>query len=154
MDEPFAALDFQTRLAMQELRCGLWHEIHPKIFFITHDVEEAIFLADRVYVMSAAPGRIKEVLDVPFPKPRTIDIVTMAEFVAIKDHVLRLIRSEFQLRSATKSAARQALASLTGAVRMAADDGRGPRRSLLECAGPIRLAQDPRYPDQHSRFGA
>jgi NitT/TauT family transport system ATP-binding protein len=64
MDEPFAALDFQTRLAMQELRCGLWHEIHPKIFFITHDVEEAIFLADRVYVMSAAPGRIKEVLDV------------------------------------------------------------------------------------------
>jgi ABC-type nitrate/sulfonate/bicarbonate transport system ATPase subunit len=74
----------------------LWHEIHPKIFFITHDVEEAIFLADRVYVMSAAPGRIKEVLDVPFPKPRTIDIVTMAEFVAIKDHVLRLIRSEFQ----------------------------------------------------------
>jgi hypothetical protein len=53
-------------------------------------------LADRVYVMSAAPGRIKEVLDVPFPKPRTIDIVTMAEFVAIKDHVLRLIRSEFQ----------------------------------------------------------
>ena len=96
MDEPFAALDFQTRLAMQELLLQLWHEIHPKIFFITHDVEEAVFLADRVYVMSAAPGRIKEVLDVPFAKPRTIDLVTVPDFVAIKDRVLRLIREEFR----------------------------------------------------------
>jgi NitT/TauT family transport system ATP-binding protein len=56
MDEPFAAVDFQNRLAMQELVMRLWSRIHPAIFFITHDVEEAIFLGDRVYVMTASPG--------------------------------------------------------------------------------------------------
>jgi NitT/TauT family transport system ATP-binding protein len=65
--EPFAALDFQTRLTMQELLLRLWHEIHPKIFFITHDVEEAIFLADRVYVMSEAPGRSRKCSMSPSP---------------------------------------------------------------------------------------
>jgi NitT/TauT family transport system ATP-binding protein len=95
MDEPFAALDFQNRLVMQELLLRLWDRIHPTIFFITHDVEEAIFLGDRVYVMTAAPGRIKAVVDVPFQKPRLIEIVTSSEFVAIKDRVLHLIRSEF-----------------------------------------------------------
>ncbi|HKM68735.1 MAG TPA: ABC transporter ATP-binding protein [Stellaceae bacterium] len=104
MDEPFASLDFQTRLAMQELLLQLWHEIHPKIFFITHDVEEAVFLADRVYVISVAPGRIKQVIEVPFAKPRTIDLVTVPDFVAIKDRVLRLIREEF------RASDRQALA--------------------------------------------
>jgi ABC-type nitrate/sulfonate/bicarbonate transport system ATPase subunit len=74
----------------------LWDRIHPTIFFITHDVEEAIFLGDRVYVMTAAPGRIKAVVDVPFPKPRQIEIVTAPQFVEIKDRVLHLIRSEFE----------------------------------------------------------
>ncbi len=95
MDEPFAALDFQNRLAMQELVMRLWSRIHPTIFFITHDVEEAIFLGDRVYVMTASPGRIKATIQIPFPKPRAIDVVTTPEFVAIKDQVLRLIRDEF-----------------------------------------------------------
>jgi len=95
MDEPFAALDFQNRLAMQELVMRLWSRIHPTIFFITHDVEEAIFLGDRVYVMTASPGRIKATIAVPFPKPRSIEVVTSPGFVAIKDQVLRLIRDEF-----------------------------------------------------------
>jgi ABC-type nitrate/sulfonate/bicarbonate transport system ATPase subunit len=96
MDEPFASLDFQNRLAMQELLLQLWGRIQPTIFFITHDVEEAIFLGDRVYVMTAAPGRIKAVVDVPFPKPRQIEIVTAPKFVEIKDQVLHQIRSEFE----------------------------------------------------------
>ncbi|MEA2909817.1 MAG: NitT/TauT family transport system ATP-binding protein [Bradyrhizobium sp.] len=96
MDEPFAALDFQNRLVMQELLLRLWDRIHPTIFFITHDVEEAIFLGDRVYVMTAAPGRIKAVIDVPFPKPRLIETVTAPKFVEIKEQVLHLIRSEFE----------------------------------------------------------
>ena len=94
MDEPFVALDFQTRLAMQELLLQIWEEFHPTILFITHDVEEAVFLADRLYVMTRRPGRIKEEIAVPFPKPRTFDIVTTPTFVAIKERVLHLIREE------------------------------------------------------------
>jgi len=94
MDEPFVALDFQTRLAMQELLLQIWDEFHPTIFFITHDVEEAVFLADRLYVMTRRPGRIREEIAVPFPKPRTFSIVTTPAFVAIKERVLHLIREE------------------------------------------------------------
>ena len=96
MDEPFGALDFQTRLSMQELLLQIWGEFHPTILFITHDVEEAIFLADRVYVMTKRPGRIREELVVPFEKPRTFDLVTSPEFVAIKERVLHLIRDELR----------------------------------------------------------
>ncbi len=96
MDEPFGALDFQTRLSMQELLLKVWSEFHPTIMFITHDVEEAIFLGDRVYVMSRRPGRIKEELNVPFAKPRTFDILTTAEFVGIKERVLHLIKEELE----------------------------------------------------------
>ena len=94
MDEPFVALDFQTRLGMQELLLQIWDEFHPTIFFITHDVEEAVFLADRLYVMTRRPGRIKEEIAVPFPKPRSFDIVTTPTFVSIKERVLHLIREE------------------------------------------------------------
>ena len=94
MDEPFVALDFQTRLGMQELLLKIWDEFHPTILFITHDVEEAVFLADRLYVMTRRPGRIKEEIAVPFPKPRSFDVVTTPSFVGIKEHVLHLIREE------------------------------------------------------------
>jgi NitT/TauT family transport system ATP-binding protein len=95
MDEPFAALDFQNRMAMQELLLQLWGRTRSTIFFITHDVEEAIFLGDHVHVMTASPGRIKASIAVPFPKPRSIEVVTEPRFVEIKDQVLRLIRAEF-----------------------------------------------------------
>lgn len=111
MDEPFAALDFQNRLAMHELVMRLWSRIHPTIFFITHDVEEAIFLGDRVYVMTASPGRIKATIAVPFPKPRSIEVVTSPAFVAIKEQVLRLIRGEF---ARSDQAAEQAGAGRSG----------------------------------------
>jgi len=103
MDEPFVALDFQTRLAMQELLLQLWEEFHSTILFITHDVEEAIFLADRLYVMTRRPGRVREEIAVLFPKPRTFDIVTAPAFVSIKDHVLHLIRDELTTRSTRDS---------------------------------------------------
>ena len=105
MDEPFASLDFQNRLAMQELLLQLWGRNHATIFFITHDVEEAIFLGDRVHVMTASPGRIKATIDVPFAKPRTIEVVTSPDFVEIKEQVLRLIREEFALSDRQAAAA-------------------------------------------------
>lgn len=94
MDEPFGALDFQTRLLMQELLLKVWSEFRPTIMFITHDVEEAIFLGDRVYIMSRRPGRLKEKIEVPFPKPRSMDLLIDERFVAIKDRVLRSIKEE------------------------------------------------------------
>ena len=95
MDEPFGALDFQNRLMMQELVMNLWLREHSTIFFITHDIEEAIFLGDRVYVMTAAPGRIKATIAVPFDKPRDIELTAHPAFVRIKEEVLHLIREEF-----------------------------------------------------------
>lgn len=92
MDEPFGALDFQTRLTMQEVLLDLWAEYHPSILFVTHDVDEAIFVADRVYVMSARPGRIVRELQVPFPKPRRYEVTSSAEFVGLRREVLGLLR--------------------------------------------------------------
>lgn len=94
MDEPFGALDFQTRLLMQELLLKVWSEFKPTILFITHDVDEAIFLGDRVYVMSRRPGRLKEQFEVPFAKPRSIEILTDPQFVRLKDRILHSIREE------------------------------------------------------------
>lgn len=94
MDEPFGALDFQTRLTMQELVQTIWSEFQPTILFITHDVEEAVFLGDRVVVMSRRPGRIVEDIQVPFPKPRAYELTSSAPFQALKDRVLQLIRRE------------------------------------------------------------
>ncbi len=94
MDEPFGALDFQTRLLMQELLLKVWSEFKPTILFITHDVDEAIFLGDRVYVMSRRPGRLKEQFDVPFAKPRNMEILTDPQFVTLKDRILHSIREE------------------------------------------------------------
>jgi NitT/TauT family transport system ATP-binding protein len=94
MDEPFGALDFQTRLLMQELLLKVWSEFKPTILFITHDVDEAIFLGDRVYVMSRRPGRLKEHLDVPFAKPRNMEILTDPQFVLLKDRIMNSIREE------------------------------------------------------------
>lgn len=92
MDEPFGALDFQTRLLMQELLLRVWAEFQPTIMFITHDIEEAVFISDRVMVMSERPGKILETLNIGFPKPRDFEILASLEFVTIKDRILHLIR--------------------------------------------------------------
>jgi NitT/TauT family transport system ATP-binding protein len=94
MDEPFGALDAQTRAMMQENLLRLWEEFGTTVMFVTHDVDEAIFLADRVVVMSASPGRIIGDLPVGLPRPRTADAYTSDEFVTLKRRCIDLIRAE------------------------------------------------------------
>jgi len=95
MDEPFGALDAQTRLMMQELLTSVWSATKTTILFVTHDVDEALFLADRVLIMSARPGRIREHLHVPFERPRDIeDLAADPEFGQLRKRVLHIIREE------------------------------------------------------------
>jgi NitT/TauT family transport system ATP-binding protein len=94
MDEPFGALDAQTRAMMQENLLRIWAEFKTTVIFVTHDVDEAIFLADRVLIMSAAPGRIIEDVAVPLPRPRSPELTTDAAFVSLKRHFLQVIRAE------------------------------------------------------------
>jgi ABC-type nitrate/sulfonate/bicarbonate transport system ATPase subunit len=94
MDEPFGALDSQTRALMQEMLLGIWEQSHKTVLFVTHDIDEALFLGDVVYVMSARPGRIKEEIAVDIPRPRSLDVLTAPEFALLKRRVLGLIREE------------------------------------------------------------
>ena len=92
MDEPFGALDAQTRLSMQELLLKVWQQLKPTVVFVTHDIDEALFLADTVYVMSSRPGRIQARLDVPFERPRQLELTTSAAFNQMKLEILRQMR--------------------------------------------------------------
>jgi NitT/TauT family transport system ATP-binding protein len=94
LDEPFGALDAQTRLQMQEMLLELWSEFHMTIVFVTHDIDEAILLSDRVIVLSRRPGQIRADLEVPLPRPRTTDQLTSVEFNRLKKHCLQLLRAE------------------------------------------------------------
>ncbi len=94
MDEPFGALDSQTRLQMQQLLLQVWGNAKKTVVFVTHDIDEAILLADRIYVMGARPGRIKEVLDVPIDRPRTLDVVMEPEFIRMKRRILELLHDD------------------------------------------------------------
>lgn len=94
LDEPFGALDAQTRSLMQELLTRVWEELHKTILFVTHDVEEAIFLSDRVFVMTARPGKIKAEIDIPLPRPRSYEIKATEGFLNLKNQALTLIREE------------------------------------------------------------
>ena len=93
MDEPFGALDAQTRTEMQAFLLDLWHSLQSTVLFVTHDVEEAILLSDRVVVMSPHPGRIVEDIPVMIPRPRVWDVMLSNEFLEYKRRVLSLIRS-------------------------------------------------------------
>jgi len=94
MDEPFAALDYQTRLMMQENLLSLWEEFGTTVVFVTHDVDEAIFLSDRILLMSASPGRIVKDIANPLPRPRTQMISSEAKFLEIKRDCMKIIRTE------------------------------------------------------------
>ena len=94
MDEPFGALDAQTRIMMQESLLEIWSEFNTTVLFVTHDVDEAIFLADRILVMSASPGSIIADLKVDLERPRLPEIATFSGFVELKRECLSLIRSE------------------------------------------------------------
>jgi NitT/TauT family transport system ATP-binding protein len=94
MDEPFAALDAQTREFMQAELLKIWAKARKTVLFITHQINEAIYLADRVAVMSARPGRVKDVFDVPFGRPRTLALKRDPRFLSLEDSVWRLIEEE------------------------------------------------------------
>jgi ABC-type nitrate/sulfonate/bicarbonate transport system ATPase subunit len=94
LDEPFGALDAQTRALMQELLTQIWEEFHKTILFVTHDVEEAIFLSDRVFVMTARPGRIKAEIAIPLERPRSYELKSSDTFLQLKKRALDLIREE------------------------------------------------------------
>jgi NitT/TauT family transport system ATP-binding protein len=98
MDEPFGALDSQTRSLMQELLLDIWQQSHKTVLFITHDIDESILLGDHVYVMTARPGRIKELVEIDLPRPRTADMLTSEAFMAIKRRIMHSIHDE-SLRS-------------------------------------------------------
>ncbi len=94
LDEPFGALDNQTRALMQELLLGIWERERKTVIFVTHDIEEAIFLASRVVVMSARPGRIKADIPVDLPHPRHYTVKTSAAFSDLKARLTEEIRVE------------------------------------------------------------
>ena len=92
MDEPFGALDAQTRIAMQEMLLRIWESRRTTVLFITHDIDEALVLSDRVLVMSPAPGRFVDEIAVTSPRPRSVDVIDEA-FIAHRARMLRLLRA-------------------------------------------------------------
>jgi len=94
MDEPFGALDAQTRSIMQESLLRLWGQLGNTVLFVTHDIDEALTLSDRVVVMSASPGRVLLDLAVDLPRPRPEDVYATPRFAELKRQCLRLIRQE------------------------------------------------------------
>ena len=96
MDEPFGALDYQTRLLMQKLLLRLWAHFKPTILFITHDVGEAIFISDRVIAMTKRPGRVKCVLDVNEPKPRGYEFIGSPEFTRLERELVLAVQGEVE----------------------------------------------------------
>jgi NitT/TauT family transport system ATP-binding protein len=105
MDEPFGALDAQTRLHMQETLLALWHELRMTVLFVTHDVDEALFLSDRVIVLSARPGRIKAEIQVRLPRPRTPHTLTIPAFASLRREAFELLLGESPFRSRTAATA-------------------------------------------------
>jgi len=108
MDEPFGALDAQTKIVMQEELLRVFDQTHKTIIFVTHAIEEAILLGDEVVVMTARPGRIKEVLAVDLPRPRSLEMVNSKAFGALFDRAFHLIREEVMTSMAQQTMALEA----------------------------------------------
>jgi ABC-type nitrate/sulfonate/bicarbonate transport system ATPase subunit len=94
MDEPFGALDSQTRAVMQQLLLGIWEREHKTILFVTHDIDEALYLGEKVYVMSARPGRIIDTIAVDFAHPRSNELSTEPAFVHLKRRIQHSLHAE------------------------------------------------------------
>ena len=94
MDEPFASVDAQTRMILQELILSLWEEFKKTVVFVTHNIEEAILLGDRIAVMTARPGQIKTTISVPFSRPRDPSIRKAKEFQELEESIWELLRKE------------------------------------------------------------
>jgi NitT/TauT family transport system ATP-binding protein len=96
MDEPFGSLDALTRVKMQELLLQLWQELRTTVIFVTHDVEEAIFLADRVVMLTARPAMKKGIIDIDLPRPRNKEMITSRKFNEFKSQCLEMLHTESQ----------------------------------------------------------
>jgi NitT/TauT family transport system ATP-binding protein len=94
MDEPFGALDSLTRSIMQDFLLEIWEEQRKTVVLVTHDIDEAIYLADKTVVMTAHPGRIREVIDVNLPRPRRYEMRSGSAFIKLRDHVTEIVRTE------------------------------------------------------------
>jgi NitT/TauT family transport system ATP-binding protein len=94
MDEPFGALDALTRQIMQELLTDLWQQYRKTVLFVTHDIDEAIFLADVIYIMTTRPGRIRTTLRVDIARPRTFDTLSAPAFTQLRNQVVGVIHEE------------------------------------------------------------
>jgi ABC-type nitrate/sulfonate/bicarbonate transport system ATPase subunit len=94
LDEPFGALDALTREAMREWLLGVWEADRKTILLVTHDVEEAVFLSDRVYVMSGRPGSVRSEVEVALPRPRSLELTATAAFAELKARLLAPLREE------------------------------------------------------------
>lgn len=91
LDEPFGKLDALTRTNLQLWLISVWEEFRQSVLFVTHDIEEAVFLSDRIYVMTDRPGTVKEELRIALPRPRTLDLLSTPEFVAVKKRIRELL---------------------------------------------------------------
>jgi len=96
MDEPFGALDAQTRQFMQESLLDIWQMEKKTVIFITHSVEEAIFLSSRIVVMTSRPGRIRQIIPVEIPYPRQAGVQTDPAFITLRAQIDKIVREEFQ----------------------------------------------------------
>lgn len=94
MDEPFGALDSLTRSIMQDFLLEIWEEQRKTVVLVTHDIDEAIYLADKTVIMTAHPGRIREVIEVDLPRPRHYEMRSDARFIELRDHVTDIVRNE------------------------------------------------------------
>jgi NitT/TauT family transport system ATP-binding protein len=94
LDEPFGALDAQTRVIMQQILTNMWQRLKTSVLFVTHDIDEAIFLSDRVYCMTARPGTIKAEVAIPLERPRQQSVMMSSEFLALRRGLMSLIREE------------------------------------------------------------
>jgi ABC-type nitrate/sulfonate/bicarbonate transport system ATPase subunit len=103
LDEPFGALDAQTRLLMQSWLLQIWSDFGKTILFVTHDIDEAIYLSDEIYVFTARPGRIKAHIQVTLPRPREQDAVTSASFMDLKKQLLDLLNDEARIAERQES---------------------------------------------------
>jgi ABC-type nitrate/sulfonate/bicarbonate transport system ATPase subunit len=97
LDEPFGALDAQTRLLMQSWLLEIWNDFGKTILFVTHDIDEAIYLSDEIYVFTARPGRIKAHIEVILPRPRDQEAVTSSSFMDQKRQLLDLLNDEARI---------------------------------------------------------
>lgn len=105
MDEPFAALDAQTREIMSSELLRIWEQERKTVLFVTHSIDEAVYLADRIVVLTGCPGCVKEIIPVKLPRPRSLAIKDEPEFVRLRRHIWDLLEDEVQRQAAGKEAA-------------------------------------------------